>query len=171
MSENELFIWLGFLTLFASIVLLWYITGKRKTYSSDISQRELGATRQINTIIYILLLIIIAGCLITEINFIAMFDAQESFTQLFAFKNYDPVRGDWIEPSSISELRWPYIGLCFTVLGFTLFATYNEILLIKRMREARWKLLLGELPEEGGLFGFCSSTRRLRHQCLPTSIE
>ena len=148
MSENELFIWLGFLTLFASIVLLWYITGKRKTYSSDISQRELGATRQINTIIYILLLIIIAGCLITEINFIAMFDAQESFTQLFAFKNYDPVRGDWIEPSSISELRWPYIGLCFTVLGFTLFATYNEILLIKRMREARWKLLLGELPEE-----------------------
>ena len=76
MSENELFIWLGFLTLFASIVLLWYITGKRKTYSSDISQRELGATRQINTIIYILLLIIIAGCLITEINFIAMFEPK-----------------------------------------------------------------------------------------------
>lgn len=147
-NAGEFFLWLGFLTLIVSLVLLWYLTKKRKKYFSDIAQRELGATRQISTIIYILLLIIIAGCLITEINFTTFFTSQESFTELFAFKNYDPVRGDWIEPSSISGLRGPYVGLCFTVLVFTLFATYNEILLIKRMREARWKLLLGELPEE-----------------------
>ena len=147
MSENELFIWLGFLTLFASIVLLWYITGKRKADFSDISPRELGAMEQFSKIIYTLFLIFISGYLLIEIIALAS-GMDQSISELFAFKNYDPVRGDWIEPSSISELRWPYIGLCFTVLGFTLFATYNEILLIKRMREARWKLLLGELPEE-----------------------
>ena len=143
MSDNELFIWLGFLTLFASLVLLWYIrVKKRKEYFSDISQRELGAMGQYSTIIYILFLTFISGYLLIEIITLA-FGAEGSITGLFRF-----VTSDDGQPNNVSELRWPYIGLCFTVLCVTLFGAYNEILLIQRMKDARWKLLLGELPEE-----------------------
>ena len=141
MSENELFIWLGFLTLFASIVLLWYITGKRKADFSDISPRELGAMEQFSKIIYTLFLIFISGYLLIEIIALAS-GMDQSISEMFRFHGPDD------EPNSASALRWPYIGLCFTVLCFALFALYNEILLIIRMKDARWKLLLGELPEE-----------------------
>jgi len=141
MSENELFIWLGFLTLFASMVLLWYITGKRKEDFSNISQRELGVMGQFSNIIYILFLISIAGYSLIEIIGLAS-GMEQSISEMFRFRDE--------EQRDLSALRWPYIGLCFTVLCFALFAIYNEILLIKRMKDARWKLLLGELPEEGG---------------------
>ena len=141
MSENELFIWLGFLTLFASIVLLWYITGKRKEDFSDISPRELGAMEQFSKIIYTLFLIFISGYLLIEIIALAS-GMEQSISEMFRFRDE--------EQRDLSALRWPYIGLCFTVLCFALFALYNEILLIIRMKDARWKLLLGELPEEGG---------------------
>lgn len=143
MSDNELFIWLGFLTLFASIVLLWYITGKRKEDFSDISPRELGAMGQFSKIIYTLFLIFISGYLLIEIIALAS-GVDQSISEYFRFHGPDD------EPNSASALKWPYIGLCFTVLCFALFALYNEILLIIRMKDARWKLLLGELPEEGG---------------------
>ena len=136
MSENELFIWLGFLTLFASMVLLWYITGKRKEDFSDISQRELGVMGQFSNIIYILFFGFVSGYLLWEIIALAS-GVEQSMSEMFSFRNEE-------------QLRWPYIGLCFTVLCFALFALYNEILLIIRMKDARWKLLLGELPEEGG---------------------
>jgi hypothetical protein len=136
MSDNELFIWLGFLTLFASMVLLWYITGKRKEDFSDISPRELGAMEQFSKITYTLFLIFISGYLLIEIIALTS-GVEESISEMFRFRNEE-------------QLRWSYIGLCFTVLCFALFALYNEILLIIRMKDARWKLLLGELPEEGG---------------------
>ncbi len=142
MSDNELFVWLGFLTLFASMVLLWYNTGKRKESFSDLSLRELGAMEQYSTIIYILFLIFISGFLLLEMILVS--DVKESITGLYRFNG--ATKG-WAL-NNVSGLIWPYIGLCFTVMCFALFATYNEILLIKRMREARWKLLLGELPEE-----------------------
>ena len=145
MSDNEFFIWLGFLTLFASMVLLWYITGKRKEDFSDISPRELGAMEQFSKIIYTLFLIFISGYLLIEIIALAS-GVDESLSEMFRFDD-DGIR-DF--PDNYDELRWPYIGLCFTVLCFALFALYNEILLIIRMKDARWKLLLGELPEEGG---------------------
>jgi hypothetical protein len=136
MSENEWFIGLGFLTLFVSMVLLWYITGKRKEYFSNISQRELGVSGQFSNIIYTLFLIFISGYLLIEIIALAS-GVEQSISEMFRFRNEE-------------ELRWPYIVLCFTVLCFALFALYNEILLIIRMKDARRKLLLGELPEEGG---------------------
>ena len=136
MSDNELFIWLGFLTLFASMVLLWYITGKRKEDFSDISPRELGAMEQSSKITYTLFLIFISGYLLIEIIALAS-GVEQSISEMFRFRNEE-------------ELRWPYIVLCFTVLCFALFALYNERLLIIRMKDARRKLLLGELPEEGG---------------------
>jgi len=136
MSENELFIWLGFLTLFASIVLLWYLTGKRKEYFSNISQRELGVMGQFSNIIYVLLLIYISGYLLIEIIALAS-GVEQSISEMFRFRNEE-------------QLRWPYIGLCFTVLCFAMLAINNETLLILRMKDARRKLLLGELPEEEG---------------------
>jgi FtsZ-binding cell division protein ZapB len=136
MSENELFIRLGLLTLFVSIVLLWYITRKRKEYFSNISQRELGVRGQFSNIIYVLLLIYISGYLLIEIIALAS-GVEQSISEMFRFRNEE-------------QLRWPYIGLCFTVLCFAMFAMNNETLLILRMKDARKKLLLGELPEEEG---------------------
>ena len=132
MRDNEMFIALGFLTLMASIVLLWYTTGLRKETFSDISQRELGVKEQFSNIIYILFLTFICGYLLIEIIVVA--EGQESITKMFEIsEGYE---------------RIAYIGLCFTVLCFALFATYDEILLIQRMKDARKKLLLGELPAE-----------------------
>lgn len=142
MSGNELFVWLGFLTLFASMVLLWYIKKKRDGYFSDLSQRELGAMEQYSTIIYILFLIFISGILLIEMILVS--DTKESITGLYRFNG--ATKG-WA-PNNVSGLIWPYIGLCFTVMCFALFASSNEISLSKRMSDARRKLLLGELPEE-----------------------
>ena len=142
MSGNELFVWLGFLTLFASMVLLWYIKKKRDGYFSDLSQRELGAMEQYSTIIYILFLILISGILLIEMILVS--DTKESITGLYRFNG--ATKG-WA-PNNVSGLIWPYIGLCFTVMCFALFASSNEISLSKRMSDARRKLLLGELPEE-----------------------
>ena len=134
-----MFIWSGFLILLAAIVALWYISGKRKEDFSDISQRELGVMEQFSNIIYILFLIFIAGCLLTEIIGLAS-GMEGSISEMFRFRDE--------EQRDLSALRWPYIGLCFTVLCFAMLAIYNEILLIRRMKDARRKLLLGELPEE-----------------------
>ena len=142
MSGNELFVWLGFLTLFASMVLLWYIKKKRDGYFSDLSQRELGAMEQYSTIIYILFLIFISGILLIEMILVS--DTKESISGLYRFNG--ATKG-WA-PNNVSGLIWPYIGLCFTVMCFALFASSNEISLSKRMSDARRKLLLGELPEE-----------------------
>ena len=136
-----MFIWSGFLILLATIVALWYISGKRKEDFSDISQRELGVMGQFSNIIYILFLISIAGYSLIEIIGLAS-GMEQSISEMFRFRDE--------EQRDLSALRWPYIGLCFTVSCFALFALYNEILLIIRMKDARWKLLLGELPEEGG---------------------
>ena len=139
MRDNEMFIWVGFLTLMASIVLLWYITGKRKEDFSDISPRELGAMEQFSNVIYILFLIFISGSLLSEcINILG--GSTESLSEMY----------DISESYEQYDLRIAYIGLCFTVLCFALFAIYNETLLIIRMKDARWKLLLGELPAEEG---------------------
>jgi hypothetical protein len=134
MRDNEMFIWSGFLILLAAIVALWYISGKRREYFSDISQRELGVMGQFSNIIYILFLIYISGYLLIEIIALAS-GVEQSISEMFRFRNEE-------------QLRWPYIGLCFTVLCFAMLAIYNEILLIRRMKDARRKLLLGELPEE-----------------------
>ena len=142
MSGNELFVWLGLLTLFASMVLLWYIKKKRDGYFSNLSQRELGAMEQYSTIIYILFLIVISGILLIEMILVS--DAKESITGLYRFNG--ATKG-WA-PNNVSGLIWPYIGLCFTVICFALFASSNEISLSKRMSDARRKLLLGDLPEE-----------------------
>ena len=142
MSGNELFVWLGFLTLFASMVLLWYIKKKRDGYFSDLSQRELGAMEQYSTIIYILFLSFISGILLIEMILVS--DTKESISGLYRFNG--ATKG-WA-PNNVSGLIWPYIGLCFTVMCFALFASSNEISLSKRMSDARRKLLLGELPEE-----------------------
>ena len=142
MSGNELFVWLGFLTLFASMVLLWYIKKKRDGYFSDLSQRELGAMEQYSTIIYILFLSFISGILLIEMILVS--DTKESISGLYRFNG--ATKG-WA-PNNVSGLIWPYIGLCFTVMCFVLFASSNEISLSKRMSDARRKLLLGELPEE-----------------------
>ena len=136
-----MFIWSGFLILLATIVALWYISGKRKEDFSNISQRELGVMGQFSNIIYILFLISIAGYSLIEIIGLAS-GMEQSISEMFRFRDE--------EQRDLSALRWPYIGLCFTVSCFALFALYNEILLIIRMKDARWKLLLGELPEEGG---------------------
>lgn len=143
MSDNELFIWLGFLTLVTSIVLLWYITGERKETFSAISQRELGVKEQLSNIIYILILIFISGYLVLEIAILAS-GVEESMSEMFSFRDTE-------------QLRWPYISLCFTVLYFAIFAGYNEFLLIRRMKDARRKLLLGELPEEEELSNFADT--------------
>ena len=142
MSDNELFMLLGFIILLASMVFLYNITRKRKEHFSDIPLRELGAMEQFSNIFYTLFLIYISGYLLIEVIGLATVN-EESITGIFSF------RSEKLE-SDFSELRWFYIGLCFTVSCFALFATYNEILLIQRMRDARKKLLLGELPEEGG---------------------
>ncbi|MCH1539849.1 MAG: hypothetical protein L7S56_00210 [Candidatus Poseidonia sp.] len=120
------------------MVLLWYITGKRKEDFSDISPRELGAMEQFSKIIYTLFLIFISGYLLIEIISLGLEGSEQSITEFIHFR----VNSDY------TALRWPYIGLCFTVLCFAQLAAYNEILLIRRMRDARRKLLLGELPEE-----------------------
>ncbi|RJU87680.1 MAG: hypothetical protein DWC02_02840 [Candidatus Poseidoniales archaeon] len=143
MSDNELFIWLGFLALAASIVALWYITGKRKEIFSDISQRELGAKEHLTNIIYILILIFISGFLVFEIATLAS-GVEESMSEMFSFRHAE-------------QIRWPYISLCFTVLCFAILAGYNEFLLIQRMKDARRKLLLGELPEEEEFSNFADS--------------
>ena len=143
MSDNELFIWLGFLALAASIVALWYITGERKERYSDISQRELGVKEQLSNIIYILILIFISGYLVLEIVLLAS-GVEESMSEMFSFRD-------------VEQIRWPYISLCFTVLCFAIFAGYNEFLLIQRMKDARRKLLLGELPEEEDFSNFADT--------------
>lgn len=143
MSDNELFIWLGFLALAASIVALWYITGKRKEIFSDISQRELGAKEHLTNIIYILILIFISGFLVFEIATLAS-GVEESMSEMFSFRHAE-------------QIRWPYISLCFTVLCFAILAGYNEFLLIQRMKDARRKLLLGELPEEEEFSNFANT--------------
>ena len=141
MSGNEVAILLGFLAISASLVFLWYIKKKRDGYFSDLSQRELGAMEQYSTIIYILFLTFISGILLIEIMLVRG-KGMESITGLYRF---DVCCG---EPNNVTVLIWPYIGLCFTVMCFTLFAAYNEILLSQRMIHARRKLLLGQLPEE-----------------------
>ena len=143
MSDNELFMLLGFIILLASMVFLYNITRKRKEHFSDIPLRELGAMEQFSNIFYTLFLIYISGYLLIEVIGLAA-GMEESITEMFYFARGEERANDF------SELRWFYIGLCFTVSCFALFATYNEILLIQRMRDARKKLLLGELPEEGG---------------------
>ncbi len=129
-----MFIWLSFLTLFASIVLLWYITGKRKESFSHISQRELAVKEQLSNIIYILLLVWISGYLVLEIAIFVMDGQNESLSEMYTIKS--------------PNIKLSYCGLCFAVLCFAIYAIYNEILLIQLMKEARRKLLLGELPEE-----------------------
>jgi len=140
MSENEIALLLGFLTILASLVFLWYIKKKRDGYFSVLSQRELGAMEQYSTIIYILFLTFISGILLIEI--VLLRELDESITGLYRFTVCCG------EPNNVSVLMWPYIGLCFTAMCFALFAGYNEILRSQRMSDARRKLLLGELPEE-----------------------
>ena len=136
MPENELFIWLGFLTLFISLVLLWYITRQRKEKFSPFSQRELAVKERTSNIIYISLLTFISGFLVLEIATLSI-GWEDSMSELFSFQNDE-------------NLRWPYILVCFAVLCFAIFAAYNEFLLFGRMIDAKRKLLLGELTREEG---------------------
>jgi len=141
-----MFIWSGFLTLFAAIVALWYISGKRKEYFSIMSQRELGVRGQYDPIIYSLALVIIC-CPI-------LFDALIMLSGIISAvinNNDSNLRLDSIsEMFEITRLDVAVAYLCVLIafLCFAAMALFNENLLIQRMRDARRKLLLGELPEE-----------------------
>ena len=135
MAESS-FIWLGFLTLFISLVLLWYVTRQRKEKFSPFSQRELAVKERASNIIYISLLTFISGFLVLEIATLSI-GWEDSMSELFSLQNDE-------------KLRWPYISVCFAVLCFAIFAAYNEFLLFRRMIDAKRKLLLGELTEEEG---------------------
>lgn len=134
MSENEVFLWLGYMTLFCSMILLWYIPRKRNETFSNFSERELAVKEQFNNIIYMLALICVCGFLLNEIVLLAS-GVEESISGMFYFQAV--------------EKALPYIFLCLTVLCFAIFAAYKEFLIIQRMKDARRKLLLGELPVEG----------------------
>jgi len=141
-----MFIWSGFLIILAAIVALWYISGKRKEYFSIMSQRELGVRGQHDPIIYSLTLVIIC-CPI-------LLDALIMFTGIISavINNNDSN----LRLESISEmfeitrldLAIAYLGILIAFLCFAAVALFNENLLSQRMRDARRKLLLGELPEE-----------------------
>ncbi len=146
MRDNEMFMWSGFLILLAAIVALWYISGKRKEYFSIMSQRELGVRGQHDPIIYSLTLVIIC-CPI-------LLDALLMFTGIISTvinNNDSNLRLDSVsEMFEITrlDLAIAYLGILIAFLCFAAVALFNEKLLIQRMRDARRKLLLGELPEE-----------------------
>ena len=141
-----MFMWSGFLILLAAIVALWYISGKRKEYFSIMSQRELGVRGQHDPIIYSLTLVIIC-CPI-------LLDALLMFTGIISTvinNNDSNLRLDSVsEMFEITrlDLAIAYLGILIAFLCFAAVALFNEKLLIQRMRDARRKLLLGELPEE-----------------------
>jgi len=141
-----MFIWSGFLILLFAIVALWYISGKRKEYFSIMSQRELGVMEQYKQIIYSLSLVIISSYVLIDalIMFTGIISAVinnndsnlrlESISEMFEITRLD--------------LAIAYLGILIAFLCFAAVALFNENLLIQRMRDARRKLLLGELPEE-----------------------
>jgi hypothetical protein len=149
MRDNEMFIWSGFLILLAAIVALWYISGKRKEYFSIMSQRELGVREQSKQIIYNSSLVII--------SLYVLYDALIMFLGIIsAVINNGGSRDTYIGLESISEMfeitrldvAVAYLGILIAFLCFAGVALFNEMLLIQRMKDARRKLLLGELPEE-----------------------
>ena len=141
-----MFIWSGFLILLAAIVALWYISGKRKEYFSIMSQRELGVREQYKQIIYSLSLVIISAYVLLDalimflgIIFVVINNSDsslrlESISEMFEITRLD--------------VAVAYLGVLITFLCFAGVALFNEMLLIQRMKDARRKLLLGELPEE-----------------------
>ena len=144
-----MFIWSGFLTLLAAIVALWYISGKRKEYFSIMSQRELGVREQSKQIIYNSSLVII--------SLYVLYDALIMFLGIIsAVINNGGSRDTYIGLESISEMfeitrldvAVAYLGILIAFLCFAAVALFNENLVSQRMRDARRKLLLGELPEE-----------------------
>jgi hypothetical protein len=145
-----MFIWSGFLILLAAIVALWYISGKRKEYFSIMSQRELGVREQSKQIIYNSSLVII--------SLYVLYDALIVFLGIIsAVINNGGSRDTYIGLESISadllgitrlDVAVAYLGVLITFLCFAGVALFNEMLLIQRMKDARRKLLLGELPEE-----------------------
>jgi hypothetical protein len=150
MRDNEMFIWSGFLILLAAIVALWYISGKRKEYFSIMSQRELGVREQSKQIIYNSSLVII--------SLYVLYDALIMFLGIIsAVINNGGSRDTYIGLESISadllgitrlDVAVAYLGVLIAFLCFAAVALFNEMLLIQRMKDARRKLLLGELPEE-----------------------
>ena len=141
-----MFIWSGFLILLAAIVALWYISGKRREYFSIMSQRELGVREQYKQIIYSLSLVIISSIVLLDalimflgIIFVVINNSDsslrlESISEMFEITRLD--------------VAVAYLGVLITFLCFAGVALFNEMLLIQRMKDARRKLLLGELPEE-----------------------
>ena len=141
-----MFIWSGFLILLAAIVALWYISGKRREYFSIMSQRELGVREQYKQIIYSLSLVIISAYVLLDalimflgIIFVVINNSDsslrlESISEMFEITRLD--------------VAVAYLGVLITFLCFAGVALFNEMLLIQRMKDARRKLLLGELPEE-----------------------
>ena len=142
-----MFIWSGFLILLAAIVALWYISGKRKEYFSIMSQRELGVMEQYKQIIYSLSLVIISSYVLLD-----AFIMLTGIISAVIINNNDSN----LSIDSISEMfeitrldvAVAYLGVLIAFLCFAAMALFNEILLIQRMKVARRKLLLGELPEE-----------------------
>ena len=145
-----MFIWSAFLILLAAIVALWYISGKRKEYFSNFSQRELGVMEQFSNIIYSLSLVII--------SLYVLYDALIVFLGIIsAVINNGGSRDTYIGLEIISadllgitrlDVAVAYLGVLIAFLCFAGVALFNEMLLIQRMKDARRKLLLGELPEE-----------------------
>ena len=144
-----MFIWSGFLILLAAIVALWYISGKRKEYFSNFSQRELGVMEQFSNIIYSLSLVII--------SLYVLYDALIVFLGIIsAVINNGGSRDTYIGLDSISEMfeitrldvAVAYLGVLIAFLCFSVVALVDETSYSKQMKNARRKLLLGELPEE-----------------------
>tara|TARA_B110000444_G_scaffold163257_2_gene152579 strand:+ start:22789 stop:23676 length:888 start_codon:yes stop_codon:yes gene_type:complete len=146
MRDNEMFIWSGFLILLAAIVALWYISGKRKEYFSIMSQRELGVMEQSKQIIYSLSLVIISAYVLLDALIML-----GGISSAVINNNDSNLRLDSIsEMFEITRLdvAVAYLGVLIAFLCFAGVALFNEMLLIQRMKNARRKLLLGELPEE-----------------------
>ena len=141
-----MFIWSGFLILLAAIVALWYISGKRKEYFSIMSQRELGVMEQSKQIIYSLSLVIISAYVLLDALIML-----GGISSAVINNNDSNLRLDSIsEMFEITRLdvAVAYLGVLIAFLCFAGVALFNEMLLIQRMKNARRKLLLGELPEE-----------------------
>lgn len=130
----------------AAIIVIWYITKKRKEHFSNISQRELGAMELYNLRLYSLFLFFIWCFLLAEIFVISVGIYEfggvpgSSRRRIYSFTEevlFDDRGG-----------AYAYVSALVILLIFTTIALFKEAPYSKQMKNARRKLLLGELPEE-----------------------
>ena len=137
-----------------AIIIIGYITKKRKTYFSNISQRELGAMELYNLRLYGLFILFIQSFLVAEVFVISYEISQygieyigsadiDSFTEILEFDDVG---------AAIS-----YVSALVILLAFTTMALVKEESYSRQMKNARRKLLLGELPEEEEVASYTTS--------------